>query len=93
MEQLVNGTPPAAVNKNIVSHIRRFSPQCAITELPSLWTIHRAHSVLLTIVQTLSAYRLGKANKWGQLFTDGTSRRQKSFQNLLISIEDDELYK
>ena len=93
MEQLVNGTPPAAVNKNIVSHIRRFSPKCVITELPSIWTIHRARSVLLTIVQTLSAYRLGHAHKWGQIFTDGTSRRQQSFQNLLISIEEDELYK
>ena len=93
MELLVNGTPPSAVNKNIISHIRRFCPKCDISELPSIWTIRRARSVLLIVVQTLSVYRLGGAKKWGQIFTDGTSRRQQSFQNLLISIEEDELYK
>ena len=93
IEQLVNGTPPSAVNKNIVIHVRRFSPQCVIRELPSIWTIRRARSVLLVIVQTLAAYRLGRANKWGQVFTDGSARRQESFQNLVISIEEDELFK
>ena len=93
MELLVNGTPPSAVNKNIISHIRRFCPKCDISELPSIWTIRRARSVLLIVVQTLSVYRLGGAKKRGQIFTDGTSRRQQSFQNLLISIEEDELYK
>ena len=93
IEQLVNGLPPSAVNKNIVAHVRRFSPQCVIKELPSLWTIRRARSVLLVIVQTLSAYRLGEADKWGEVFTDGSARCQESFQNLVISIEEDELYR
>ena len=53
----------------------------------------RARTVLLVIVQTLAAYRLGKAEKFGQLFQDATSRRQDSFQNLVISIEEDELYR
>ena len=89
----MNGTPPTAVNKNIVAHVRRFSPQCVIKELPSVWTIRRARSVMLVIVQTLAAYRLGEAKKWGQVFTDGTARRQESFQNLVISIEEDNLFK
>ena len=92
IEQLVNGTPPSAVNQNIVAHVCRFLPKCVIKELPSVWTIRRARSVLLVIVQTLSAYCLGAAEKWGQVFTDGTSCRQESFQNLLISIEEDELF-
>ena len=93
MEQLVNGTPPTAVNKNILTAVHHFSPQCQVLELPSVWTIRRARSMLLVIVQTLSAYRLGVAKKWGQLFTDGTSRRQQTFQNLLISVEEDELFR
>ena len=53
----------------------------------------RARTVLLVVVQTLAAYRLGKADKFGQLFQDATSRQQISFQNLAISIEEDKLYK
>jgi len=36
---------------------------------------------------------LSKADKWDQLFTDATSRRQVSFQNLVISIEEDDLFR
>lgn len=93
LEQLVNGTPPSSINDNIIAHVKKFSPSTKIEELPSIWTIRRARSVLLVIVQTLSAYRLGLADKWPQLFHDATSRRQVSFQNLVISIEEDELFK
>ena len=50
-------------------------------------------TVLLFIVQTLAAYCIAKADKWGQLFLDETMRRQVSFQNLIISVEEDEIYK
>ena len=92
IEQLINGTPPSSVNANIMTMIKTFSPSTVIQELPSIWTIRRARTVLLVIVQTLAAYRIAKADKWEQLFTDGTSRRQISFQNLIISIEEDELF-
>ena len=36
--------------------------------------------------ETLAALRLGKAESWHQLFTDGTSRRQIAFQNLVIAL-------
>ncbi len=93
MEALINGTPPSAVRANIQLHIQTFAPFIDTVELPSLWTIRRARTVILVITQTLAAYRLAKADKWGQVFTDATSRRQVSFQNLLISIEEDELYR
>jgi len=41
------------------------------------------------IVQTLAAYPLARAKKWGQLHTDGTGRQQISFQDLVLSIEED----
>eukprot|EP00957_Ditylum_brightwellii_P173665 13222316-Ditylum_brightwellii.AAC.1 len=44
------------------------------------------------IAITLAAHQLGKANKFGQLNTDGTGRRQLYFQNLVISVEEDELF-
>ena len=48
--------------------------------------------MLLVIVKTLSVYRLGLAGKWGQLNNDATARRQMSFENLVISVEEDELF-
>ena len=41
------------------------------------------------IVQTLAAYQLARAKKWGQLHTDGTGRRQIALQDLVLSIEED----
>ena len=93
LEQLVNGTPPSAIWSNIVIHVKTFSPKTKIKGKLSRWTVLRARTVLLVIVQTLAAYRLAKSPYWLQLFTDATSRRQNTFQNLLISIEEDELFK
>ena len=39
--------------------------------------------------EILAALRLGKATSWHQLFTDGTSRRQIAFQNLVIALMED----
>ena len=38
----------------------------------------------------LAAMRLGDADTWHQLFTDSTTRRQTEFQNLVISLMEDE---
>lgn len=93
LEHLVNGTPPSAVNANIRSIVERVSPGTVIKELPSIWTIRRARTVLLVVVQALAAYRLAKADKWGQLHSDESERRQNNFQDLVISIEEDDLFK
>ena len=74
----MNGTPPSSVNSKIVSMLQTFSPSTKISELPSIWTIRRARTVLLVIVQTLASYRIAKA---------------VSFRDLIISIEEDELFK
>ena len=89
LEQLVNGTPPSSVNSNIISFLCCFSPTTVIKELPSIWTICRGRTVLLVVVQTLATYRLAKAKRWGQMFTDGSGRRQIALQDLALSIEED----
>ena len=38
---------------------------------------------------TMAALRLGNATEWSHLFTDGTSRRQIAFQDLVISVIED----
>ena len=95
MKMLVNSTPPFTVNDNILAHVTKFSPTTTIKELPSIWTIQRTHTVGLIIVEVLAACRLGKSNKWQQLFTDTTTRRQTAFTNFAISIpeeKDDDIY-
>ena len=92
IEQLVNGTPPSSVNPNIVTFIKKLSPSIVIHELPSIWTIQRAQTVLLAIVQTLATYHIAKAGKWEQMFTDGTSHKQVTFQDLIITVEEDEFF-
>jgi len=89
LEQLINGTPPSSVNSNILSFLRCFSPKTVIKELPSIWTIRRGRTVLLVVVETLATYRLAKAKRWGQMFTDGSGRRQIALQDLALSIEED----
>ena len=37
----------------------------------------------------LDACRLGKADNWHQIFTDGTTWRQITFQNLMIGLMTD----
>ena len=48
-------------------------------------------SICLIIVQYLVAYQLAKVGKWVQLFTDWTSWWHMLFQNLAISINENEL--
>ena len=51
--------------------------------------MRQGRTVLLAVVQTLAAYRLAKLDEWEQLFTDATTRRQITFQNISIAIKDD----
>ena len=73
LEHLVDGTPPISISANIVAHVKNFSPSTKIKELPSIWKISRARTVLLVVVLKLAAYCLSLANKWAQLFIDDTS--------------------
>jgi hypothetical protein len=41
-------------------------------------------AVLLHVTKTLASYQIGKANSYEQFFSDGTSRRQTSIQNVVI---------
>ena len=84
--------PLTAINGNIIAHVKSVSPIIIIKELPSIWTIWHTRTVLLIIVEALTAYCLRRIKKWQQLFTDATTRRLTSSTNLNISIqkEDDD---
>ena len=87
-ELLVNGTPPSAVPANIQTASAAFTGAEA-SDLPSLRFVRQCRTVLQNLNETLAALRLGNASIWRQFFTDGTTRRQIAFQNLVIALRED----
>ena len=67
LEHLVDSTPPSAVNANIRSIVECVSPGTITKELSSIWTIRRARTVLLVVVQAVASYiniQLYLSRKW-----------------------------
>ena len=87
-ELLTNGTPPSAVPANIQTMSAAMNG-CEASELPRLDFVRRCRTVAQNLNTMLAGLRLGKAKKWKQIFTDGTTRRQVAFQNLVIRMEED----
>ena len=85
-ELLVNGTPPSVVRKNIQTTSAFFTGRETSDPPPSVNFIRECRTVLQNMNEALAALRLGTAETWHQLFTDGTSRRQIAFQNLVIAL-------
>jgi hypothetical protein len=83
-ELLVNGTHPSAVPANIQTTCATFTGVEA-TELPTVNFVRECQVVLQNVNKSLSAFWLGNADTWHQVFTDGTTRRQIVFQNLVIA--------
>ena len=86
-EQLVNGTPPSAIPANIQSMCAALTGASA-RELPTVSFVRSCRTVVQIMNETLAAMRLSNANEWFQMNTDGTSRRQTAFANLIVSVRD-----
>ena len=90
LEILSQRTPPSCIAANILTIAELLNPNCEIVhELPSVSFIRDCQSVNLHLTKTLSAYTLAKLKEYSELFTDGTSRRQTSIQNLIIGFLED----
>ena len=81
---LVNGMPPSTVPDNIQTISAAMIGQ-EVTELPCINFVRQCCVVVQNMNSNLAALRVGEADKWHQLFTDGTSRIQIAFQNLVIA--------
>ena len=57
-----------------------------VNELTCIKFVRQCCVVVQNLNYTLSALRLGDADEWHQIFTDGTSSCQIDFQNLVISV-------
>ena len=86
-ELLTIGNPPSAIPGTIQATSAAFAG-CEATELPTVTFIRKCRVVLENLNLMLAGKRLGEATSWHQLFTDGTTRRQIAFQNLVIGLMD-----
>ena len=80
----MNGTSPSSVTANIQTISAAMIGQ-EVTELPCINFVRQCRVVVQNMNSNLAALRVGEADKWHQLFTDGTSRIQIAFQNLVIA--------
>ena len=87
-EMLVNGTHTSAVPANIQTSSAAFTGFEA-DELPLVNFVRECPIVLQNLNETLSALRLGSADTWNSVFTDGTARRQIAMQNLFVALMED----
>ena len=81
----VNGTTPSAVADNIQTISDTMNGR-KVNEFPSNKFVRQCRVVVQNLNYTLAALWLGDADEWHHIFTDGTSRRQTSFQNLAIAV-------
>jgi len=86
-ELLTVGNPPSAIPGTLQITHDTFRG-CELKELPQVDFVRKCRSVLENMNLMLAAKRLGEAESWHQLFTDGTSRQQIAFQNLVIGLLD-----
>jgi hypothetical protein len=63
---------------------------CEAHEFPTVDFVRKFRTVVKNLNLLLGGYQLGNARTWLQLFTDGTTRRQIAFQNLVIGLMDGE---
>ena len=87
-ELLTVGNPPSAIPATMQVTHTAFRG-CELKELPTVDFVRKCRMVLENLNLMLAAKRLGDAPTWHQLFTDGTSRRQIAFQNLVIGLLDE----
>ena len=87
-EILVNENPPSAIPGNIQT-VSAALTGSEVNELTPLDYVRKCRVDLQNRNYMLATCRLGKADHWHQIFTDGTTRRQITFQNLVIGLMTD----
>ena len=87
-EILVNGNPSSTIPDNIQIMYAAINGS-EVNELPSLEYARKCRFVVQNLNDMLAACRLGKADNWNEIFTDGTIWRQNTFQKLVISLMTD----
>jgi hypothetical protein len=88
-ELLVIGTPPASIPSIISTSYQMYYGK-EPDEVPQISFVHQCRVIVQVIGETIAAIKLASAEKWDQLWTDATTRRQCPFQALIIGLMDSE---
>ena len=88
-ELLVIGTPPASIPSIISSSYQMYYGK-EPDEVPQVSFVRQCRVIVQVIGETIAAIKLASADKWDQLWTDATTRRQCPFQALIIGLMDSE---
>ena len=83
-ELLVNGTPPSAIPSNIRTIYATLFDEDVSP--PSIKFCRDCRAIVQIVGETIAAIKLARAKKWGQLWTDATTRRQIPFSALVIGL-------
>ena len=87
-ELLMNRTTPSSIPDNIQKMYASLTGS-EVNEIPSLDYVRKCCVVAQYLNNMLAACTLGKSENWHQIFTDGTTWRQITFQNLMIGLMTD----
>ena len=84
-ELLVDGAPPSAIPGIIYTTTTTMTNK-EPKQIPSINFVRGCRIIAQIIGETIAGIKLARIESWEQLFTDGTSRRQVSFQNIIIGL-------
>ena len=92
-ECLAAGAPPSAIRPMLLTFAQTFHPTVEVKSLPSLSYIHKGRTILKIIAESCSVLQLAKANKWKQLCTDAVGMGDVKFQDIILFIVEDDVFK
>ena len=84
-EMLTGGAPPSAI-PGLMQTMMETMTEEKVERLPSISYIRKCRIPIQILGETMVAIKLARREKWDQLFTDGTTRRQLSFQNVVVNL-------
>jgi len=88
-ELLVIGTPPASILSIISSSYQTYYGK-EPDEVSHISFVRQCRVIVQVIGETIAAIKMASSEKWDQLWTDATTRRQCPFQALIIGLMDSE---
>lgn len=85
---LVLGIPPASIPGSIWTMYKTLTGESP-DEILLASFIRRCRTVVQVVGETIAAWKLAESDDWRQIFTDATSRRQCTFQALIVGLVGD----
>ena len=86
---LVLGVPPNVIPGTIMMMYESLLGE-TLGAVPTPTFVRECRDVVRIVCETLTAMKLARSDCWKQVFTDATTRRQQSFQTLIIGVGTDD---